>query len=42
MEESMAISWLILIPLALLVIGGAFAVIYWWVGRSDGDNEKPS
>lgn len=40
MEESVALSWVILIPVGLLVIGGAFALIYWWVGRSDNDGKQ--
>jgi hypothetical protein len=42
MEGGMAVSWLILIPVGLLIIGGAFALIYWWVGRSDNDDGKPT
>ena len=41
MEESMALSWIILIPVALLVIGGAFALIYWWLGKGGDDGKQP-
>jgi len=40
MEGGMGISWIILILVGLLVIGGAFALIYWWLGRSD-DRDGP-
>ncbi len=41
MEESMAVPWIVLIPVALLVIGGAFALIYWWLGKGGDDGQQP-
>ena len=37
----MAVPWIVLIPVALLVIGGAFALIYWWLGKGGDDGQQP-
>jgi hypothetical protein len=39
-EDGMSISWIILIPIALLVIGGAFALIYWLLGKGGDDGNQ--
>jgi hypothetical protein len=36
-EGGMGIPWIILIPIGLLVIGGAFALIYWLLGKGGDD-----
>jgi hypothetical protein len=38
----MMVNWIVLIPLALVIIGGAFALIYWWLGRGGGDDGPQS
>ena len=36
----MDITLVVLIPVGLVLIGGAFALIYWWLGRGGDDGPK--
>ena len=34
------VPWIAVIPVALVVVAGAFALIYWWLGSGKDDGQQ--